>query len=135
MSDLRFELVNPLGKIVAELPQEVLSSTDRVFEEGNVFWVSDLDRNRFFLAATQQYLNDRLHLFGYLTLNTVYTALGFSETPEGQILGWFRDGKGGNVSFGFGEGLIPGSQEDGFRLTFNIDGLIWRHIGAKNKEI
>lgn len=104
----------------------------RVFDETNQNWHHDIDRNRFFLAAVQQQMNDRLYLDGVVMLNDVYEALGFSKTPEGQIVGWARKAPGdGVVTFGLDEDFNMREGDNRMLLDFNVAGPVFEFIGEK----
>lgn len=55
---------------------------------GSTEFTNDSATNLFFLKSTQGWANDKLHAEGWLSLNDVYSALGFDKIPEGQVIGW-----------------------------------------------
>lgn len=66
----------------------------RVFDESNPNYdPSHPDFNVLFLRNIQNQMNDLLQIKRYLFLNTVYEALGFDPTPDGQLMGWSYDPK------------------------------------------
>ncbi len=77
---------------VYQLPENGIDNEfARVFDESNPEWRPSPDYNRMKIEATEAYLNNKLKVQGYVFLNEVYTALGFSETKAGQIVGWKYD--------------------------------------------
>lgn len=103
------------------------------FDERNDNCRIDPISNYLFLKGVQSHANNLLEIRGYVFLNEVLKALGFPETPEGQVAGWLRNsGKGDNfVDFGFMTNSDPkvldfleGRTRE-VRLNFNIDGNIY----------
>lgn len=95
--------------------------------------------NEITLAHQEFVLNDLLRANGYLFLNEVYSALGFSKTVVGQAVGWIYDTKsptGDNyVKFitkevwkkdSYGEMIKT------FLIDFNVDGEIVSGSKARN---
>lgn len=103
----------------------------RIFDEANPRWEKDSYYNFLFLRGAQAHFNDILNDKGHIFLNDVYDYLGFKKVPEGQVVGWFKNGKGdGYVDIGifdmtderkraFCEG-----HERNIILDFNVDGPI-----------
>lgn len=94
-------------------------------------WQNDPAYNLMFLKNTQNYANDILNNRGHLFLNEVYDMLGADRTPEGQVVGWFRDPRDPKrdnfVDFGFMQDVLyddKGLDRDGILLDFNVDGPI-----------
>lgn len=115
-----------------------LDPTDRLFYAGNPGWDKDPYYTKLFLFKTQAFLNDKLQTQGYLFLNDVYEALGFSKTKEGQVLGWVYDEKNpigdNNIDFGLDDfdsdakiRFINGDEEC-VLLSFNHDGNILKYM-------
>lgn len=115
-----------------------LDPTDRLFYAGNPGWDKDPYYTKLFLFKTQAFLNDKLQTQGYLFLNDVYEALGFSKTREGQVLGWVYDEKNpigdNNIDFGLDDfdsdakiRFINGDEEC-VLLSFNHDGNILKYM-------
>lgn len=110
----------------------------REFDEGNELWSRVPGMNRLTLTNQQNWLNDRLNNRGYVFLNDVYKALGFPETPGGQVVGWLSEGHrnfDGETMDGFVDlGLveIEKAGRDGYvdpfegvvLLDFNVDGMM-----------
>jgi len=111
----------------------------RIFDEGNTdLWSRVPGMNQLTLTNQQNWLNDRLNARGYVFLNDVYKALGFPETPEGQVVGWLSeshrnfDAKTMDGEIDFGLALIEAEGranfEDPFEgsvlLDFNVDGYM-----------
>ena len=96
------------------------------------FWDKNPSINFTSLKAKETYCNNILNTRGFIFLNEVYDQLGFPMTPEGQQVGWLKDGDGdGFVDFGILEArnmeAVNGSDKDGinaYLLDFNVDGPI-----------
>ena len=111
-----------------------IDDTSRIWYEGNPGYSKDPEHNMRYLKMIQATMNDKLKSQGYLPLNDVYEALGFSKTPYGQVIGWIYDEKepiGDNfVDFGLydihNEAKIRfvNGQERAIILEFNHDGNI-----------
>lgn len=105
----------------------------RAFDERNANWQGEFDYNDLFLRTQQNYANDMLRIRGHVTLNDVYDRLGLDRCPEGQLVGWVRDGEGdGFIDFGLD---APQWKEAGvwhlpseILLDFNVDGFIFELI-------
>lgn len=111
----------------------------RIFDEGNTdLWSRVPGMNQLTLSNQQNWLSDRLDKRGYLFLNDVYKALGFPETPEGQVVGWLAEGHrnfdpttmDGYVDFGLAAIEAEGKAnyidpfEGSVLLDFNVDGYM-----------
>lgn len=88
------ESIDILG---GELPPKTL-----VFEEfvstpegepniGSRRWVRDMATNRFSVQTVQNYMNDRLQICGWVSVNEVLEELGFDRIPSGQYWGWVAE--------------------------------------------
>lgn len=103
----------------------------RVFDELNPLWSSDLRRNPVFVSEVQERLNETLRTRGYVTLNEALKSLGFKRTRWGDMLGWLRDSApdegDGRIYFGtWNEGIAAGKdwtlgKLDSKTISFNID--------------
>lgn len=96
-------------------------------------WANDPVYNLTYLKAQEQIFNNKLHAYGYVFLDEVYEALGFSmeDHSNAKLVGWLDDGTGDSfVDFGifnpdqpqnirFVEGYEPN-----IWLNFNCDGVI-----------
>ncbi len=110
----------------------------REFDEGNELWSRIPGMNQLTLTNQQNWLNDRLNARGYLFLNDVYKALGFPNTPAGQVVGWLSEGHrnfDGEVMDGFVDlGLVELEKrgredyldpfESSVVVDFNVDGMM-----------
>lgn len=130
------------GKTHTETEEEVtirgeqFSPYARIFDETNPNWSFDSSQNKMFLECVEKVMNDRLVSRGYLFLNEVYDALGFTETSYGQLVGWLY-GYGGrdqkvdfqiwNMNVGNPEQKIRfiNGDESSVVLDFNVDGVIY----------
>ena len=116
---------------IPEIPDPIMYS--RVFDETNRLWRDDPEMVQYQLEAIQQMMNDQLYLRGYVMLNDVYEALGFSGSPEGAVVGWSTKMTNVDdyVSFGIDKD-INGREGDGRRyLDFNVNGVVFELIGQK----
>jgi hypothetical protein len=86
---------------------------DRFFDEENPNWSSDSTRNLMFIQSTEAHLNSVLRKDGFVTMNDVFSMLGFERTERGALAGWF-----GDASIDFG--LVSDLGEP-ISLTFNIN--------------
>lgn len=107
----------------------------RFFDECNVNWQKDAEKNLVFLMQQQCYANDLLRREGILFLNDVYKELGIPRSEAGQYVGWVYDktknAEGDNyVDFGLSDFYRRGAKDfvDGYErsilLDFNVDGVI-----------
>jgi hypothetical protein len=100
-----------------------LSQYEKVYDEKSPNWNHEELYNLMFLKATSSHVNDILTVRGHVFLNEVYDALGFPRTPEGQLVGWIKDGDGdGVIDFGIQDDKTP------YQLDFNVDGVIYDKI-------
>lgn len=98
----------------------------RVFDHQNIHWRQDRELNKMFLEANERWVNDMLHLKGYILLNEVYRALGFNETSEGAVLGWSMKVCDDNqIAF------IGLEKDNRWFLEFTVNGVIVDLIGDK----
>lgn len=106
----------------------------RYFDQFNSnMHVKDQEANFDFLRLQQNIANEKLNRKGYLFLNEVYSALGFKEIPEGQLVGWVKGMGDGFVDFGLFEArnadarnyIDYNGKETCFVLDFNVDGVMW----------
>lgn len=105
----------------------------KFFDEGNINYRDNAEYNLMFLKQVQNFMNDKLRIQGYLFLNDVYRALGFEDTREGQLVGWYMDKeKGGDLYVDFNiynadsiraRDFVNGLERS-ILLDFNVDGLI-----------
>lgn len=119
------------GVTVIDDPKE--DSCLRYFTKSNPYWDSDPEYVRLFLKNRQDDANDKLRNHGYLVINDVFQALGFTTTKAGMISGWIKNGKKGDgyVEFDVTKVKIPnefGKLEDAFAIDFNIDGVIYNDL-------
>ena len=108
----------------------------RIFDEYNPEWKDNAERNLYFLNCQQRYANDLLKARGYLTLNEVYSSLGFEPTTAGVHVGWVYKPNGNDngdnyIDFGIFDVSKPAVKDflDGYEpaivLDFNVDGYIY----------
>lgn len=98
------------------------------FDQKSRNYETNMDYNRMFLKAQQQYANDKLQARGHIFLNEVLDDLDLPRSPAGQIVGWTTDGPDGYVNFRILE--VERETEDGHHepallLDFNVEGDIW----------
>lgn len=102
----------------------------KFFDNNNKNWQPTPEYNQFFIRTQQNYLNDKLHKHGSVSLNDAYDALGFERTRAGYAVGWVY-GSGGDdyVDFGLYKDeervydFMTG-REGGIWLDFNVDGVM-----------
>lgn len=89
--------------VVDSVTRKSYSAYSKIFDETNVNYEKDPERNRFFLQGKQNWANQLLVTRGYLLLNEVYQMLDFEPTKAGYVMGWihYKDSK---------EALANGSQ-------------------------
>lgn len=107
----------------------------RMFDEKSYeYREDDANFNYCFVKSVQSHYNEVLQTRGHVFLNEVYDALGLDATPEGQVLGWIKEGKGdGYIDFGID---IPKEATKEFvegrtgkvLLDFNVDGVVYNLI-------
>ena len=98
------------------------------FDNKSRNYETNMDYNRMFLKAQQQFANDKLQARGHIFLNEVLDDLDLPRSPAGQIVGWTKDGPDGYVNFRILE--VERETEDGryepaLVLDFNVEGDIW----------
>ena len=104
----------------------------RIFDATNPYWKPDRDINEYFLRSVQQHCQDQLVLNGHCMLNTAYKNLGFSDSPEGAVVGWSQNVPGDDfVSFGLDYGINQNPGENRWILDFNVNGVVFEHIGER----
>lgn len=104
-----------------------------IWDDGNVGWTKDPEKNKFFLIQQQNWANEKLKSQGHLFLNEVYDMLGVKRTKAGAIVGWIYDSKAGDgyVDFGLFNMADPGAvrfingHERSIVLDFNVQGNIY----------
>lgn len=128
-------------KDIHTISSKDVSGYARLFEqyndagEINPNWETTPEYNLMFIKAQERYVNGLLVAKGRVFLNEVYKCLGFSETKEGQIVGWVYDEKnpvGDNyIDFGLYRNNdiyymdYEKGKEHTILLDFNVDGNIW----------
>ena len=124
-------------RVVTTMDQEQLNRSDyaRFFDEGCKGWTDDAEANLIFLRQVQNYVNDKLHIQGYLFLNDVYKELGIRPTRAGHMVGWIYDeeNREGDNFIDFGIYDLHNAKARDFvngiekviLLDFNVDGVIF----------
>jgi len=117
-----------------------LSGFARFFEEekpdqiggwnGSTQWSKAHEYNLDFLKAKEDHFNAMLLSKGFVTINDVYSELGFMPTEAGMVCGWrYKSDRGdGYVSFrprGIDGNWTYGKNGESIILDFNIDGVIF----------
>lgn len=93
--------------------------TSKVFDQTNSNYSSSPEYNQVFLKSIQQFLNDKLNMWGHVFLNDVYDALGFARSQAGTRLGWYKSCSNVYIDFN------PTVNDDGsILLEFNTTGEI-----------
>lgn len=130
------------------IPGANLSGFARMFEpekpdqyggwHGSTQWSPVHDYNLSFLTAKEQHFNDQLVVKGFVTINDVYSELGFPCTEAGMVCGWrYKSERGdGYISFrpfGIDGNWATGKDGDPIVLDFNIDGVIFDQSVARKE--
>lgn len=106
----------------------------KYFTKSNPYWDNDPRNIQYFFECQQTAANSLLRGRGRkgLTLNEVYSMLGFETTPAGMVCGWIFDKAnptGDNkVLFDITRVKIRnenGSVEEAYAVDFNVDGNIY----------
>ena len=97
---------------------------------GATQWSTYHEYNLSFLQGKMKYFDDMLLIKGVVTMNDVYSELGFPPTDAGMICGWrYKSDRGdGYISFiprGIDGNWTYGQNGDPIVLDFNIDGVIF----------
>ena len=101
------------------------------FDNKSRNYETNMDYNRMFLKAQQQFANDKLQTRGHIFLNEVLDDLDLPRSPAGQIVGWTKDGPDGYVNFRILEverETEDGRHEPALLLDFNVEGDIWSQM-------
>lgn len=101
------------------------------FDHKSRNYETNMDYNRMFLKAQQQFANDKLQARGHIFLNEVLDDLDLPRSPAGQIVGWTKDGPDGYVNFRILEverETEDGRHEPALLLDFNVEGDIWSQM-------
>ena len=106
--------------------------------EGSTQWSKVHEYNLDFLNAKVDHFNNMLLTKGFVTINDVYSELGFAPTEAGMICGWrYKSDRGdGYISFkprGYDGGWNHGVNGDEILLDFNIDGVIFDQSVARKE--
>lgn len=101
------------------------------FDNKSRNYETNMDYNRMFLKAQQQFANDKLQARGHIFLNEVLDDLDLPRSPAGQIVGWTKEGPDGYVNFRILEverETEDGRHEPALLLDFNVEGDIWSQM-------
>ncbi len=101
------------------------------FDNKSRNYETNMDYNRMFLKAQQQYANDKLQARGHVYLNEVLDDLDLPRTPAGQIVGWTKNGPDGYINFRIIDverETEDGRHEPALLLDFNVEGNIWSQM-------
>lgn len=66
---------------------------EKTFDESCTGWSKDTKVSLMFINSNLQWMNDRLKILGWISLNEVYDSLGFPRELEAQVLGWKYTGE------------------------------------------
>lgn len=110
--------------------QEITPTTyGRVWDQSHREWSPERDWNLMLLRAREKMANDWLMIHGTITLNRIYSILGFDETSYGAIVGWALDGPGDNfVDFGLDRKANLNVSVNTFVLDFNVNGTMFHYM-------
>jgi hypothetical protein len=125
-------VVEGKGVVIKTVDPDGLSMYARIFDETCPEWRKDVEYNRVFLHAQQNYMNHLLKTRGHVFLNEVYDALGFEHTSAGAVVGWVLGHDGDDyIDFGIFEAqnsrFINGIERS-IILDFNVDGVVYDKI-------
>jgi len=106
--------------------------------EGSTQWSKVHDYNIDFLNAKMEPFNNQLLVKGFVTINDVYSELGFPPTEAGMICGWkYKSDRGdGYISFkprNIDGNWTYGQNGESIILDFNIDGVIFDQSAARKE--
>ena len=106
--------------------------------EGSTQWSKVHDYNIDFLNSKMDHFNGHLLVKGFVTVNDVFSELGFPTTEAGMICGWkYKSDRGdGYISFrprGIDGGWQYGIDGDEILVDFNIDGVIFDQNVARKE--
>lgn len=120
--------------VLAENNALVISPYARFFNRDNVHWSKNQEDNLRFLEIRQKWANDRLRSRGFVFLNEIYHSLGFDETANGQLVGWWWRGEGDNmIDFGIRKHVkMADGRIEYLVLDFNVDGVVYDKLGNAN---
>jgi len=116
----------------------------RIYDESNPNFRGSRKHDKAFLINEQNLANNMLNINGHVFLNDIYKRLGFPETMEGQIVGWFitgrtaeelkAEGKDYFIDFGLTNPMNgPGKEfwngtNDSVMLNFNPHGIVFDQL-------
>jgi len=66
----------------------VTTMLEKIFDKNSVKWTDDAQFNLMLINSVLNYANNLLARRGWISLNDVYTLLGFPLEIEAQIIGW-----------------------------------------------
>ena len=97
---------------------------------GSQQWCNNHEYNLDFLTHKMDHFNRLLVVKGFVTINDVYSELGFAQTEAGMICGWkYKSDRGdGYISFkprNIDGNWAFGQDGESIILDFNIDGVIF----------
>ena len=106
---------------------------------GSTQWSKVHEYNLDFLKSKADHFNNMLLIKGFVTVNDIYSELGFPPTEAGMICGWrYKSDRGdGYISFkprNIDGNWAFGRDGDLIILDFNIDGVIFDQ-GVARKEM
>lgn len=105
---------------------------------GSTQWSKVHEYNLDFLKSKTEHFNNMLLIKGFVTINDVYSELGFPPTEAGMICGWRYKSDRGDGYISFKPRTLDGNWafgQDGCSiiLDFNIDGVIFDQQVARKE--
>lgn len=92
----------------------------RMFDEVSTrAWDSDAEYNKSSLLLKQEFFNQQLRTWNYVTLNDVYKQLGYPATAYGQDIGWVIDEETPDPVIDFG--MFDIDEKTGLRRIDKMD--------------
>ncbi len=133
--DVEIEEVGKDGEVKTKKGKKVgtdsLSQYAVLFDEVNSSeWSKEPNYNQMFIAAQQQYANDRLRTRGYVFLSDVLEGLGLPVTKASRVVGWVAGHGDDYIDFGIFKGRLEpktrfvNGDEKSVWLDFNVMGNI-----------
>ena len=92
---------------------------EKIFDEHCFGCKKDTKYNLMFITNNLHYINDKLMILGWISLNEVYDLLGFPRDLEAQVVGWKITGEKDGEQIEF-----ETIEEDGSRIKIIFKNII-----------
>lgn len=112
------------------LPEDITPDMYNVkFEAGNKHWEPLRIKNLGFLKAQENFLNSKLEVWGHVTLNDMYDALGLPRKWYGQLTGWSLHIDGDDfIDLGLNRKINLNVTTSDFVIVPNVNGSMYYAI-------